>query len=395
MNTTLREALAGRIEDAGFPGVDVADLIGLGEQRLRRRRLVAVLGGAAAVVVVLALALGAALNSPVKRSHEPVDHPTPSPTEQHDQAIRKIVYSDTELFSHTTGSVHFGVRVVDTGDGFVHMDVTDTGFVYTTRGGAWFSDGGTPEQIGSHLCGTGPEGEFGNFANRAVMSANTGSLAAWFECTRGAPATLVVYDTASRRTLARQQLAVCGTAPFGAASCELFGLTRGQVYFNEGIYKGSPRPEYKFDVSTGRLSATTRKVYAADIRSHPRGLVVGDTWQTGTATDGVGASFRVVGSRLVPWWRLPNGEQAFKKAFDTATGRAARLRLPSGYRALGGHGFTLFEWLDDDTVALFGGGIEHSADILTCHPSDGRCSLAVKGDNTRERRIFPHLPLPG
>ena len=31
MNTTLREALARRIDDASFPGVDVADLIGQGE----------------------------------------------------------------------------------------------------------------------------------------------------------------------------------------------------------------------------------------------------------------------------------------------------------------------------------------------------------------------------
>jgi hypothetical protein len=317
-----------------------------------------------------------------------IDRPTQTDVFPPAAPVRKIVYSDTQLFSHTNGTIHFGDRVVDTGDGFVHMDVTDDGFIYTTRGGAWFSDGGTPEQIVSHLCGAALDGEFGNFANRVVMSANTGSLAAWFECTRGARATtLVVYDTASRRTVARRQLAVCGTGP-GADSCELFGLTSGQVYITHGVYKGSPRPEYRFDVSTGRLSATTRKVYAADVRSQPRALVVGDTWQTGTATDGIGASFRVVGSRLVPWWRLPNGEQVLTKAFDTATGRAVRLRLPAGYPKPAPT-FTLFEWLDDDTVALSGGG------ILTCHLSDGRCALAAKGPPTRDHRILPHLPLPG
>jgi hypothetical protein len=204
----------------------------------------------------------------------------------------------------------------------------------------------------------------------------------------------VVYDTASRRTVARRQIAVCGTGPSLTDSCELFGLTSGQVYLNQGVYKGTPRPEYRFDLTTGRLSPTTRKIYAADIRSQPRGLVVGDNWQTGTANDGIGASFRVVGSRLVSWWRLPNGEQILTKTFDTATGRAVRLHLPTGYRA-DGAGFTLFEWLDDDTVALSGGGLEHSADVLTCHPSNGRCALTVKGDNTHDRRIFPHLPLPG
>jgi hypothetical protein len=385
MNTTLRETLAQRASDAGPPNLNIEDLVGLGEARLRRRRLTAVLGSAAAVIV---LVLGTSLYGPVKHSQEPVNHPRPSPTEQHGPPIRKIVYSESQ-------TVHFGDRLVEIGSGFVHMDVTDGGFIYTANGNAWFSDGGTPEQIGSHLCSATPNGEFVHYANRGVMSANTGSLAAWFECTRAAWATLVVYDTTSRRAVARQQLDVCGNGPSLADSCELFGLTSGQVYFNAGIYAGYPRPEYRFDVTTGHLSATTRKAYAADIRSHPRGLVFGDTWQTGTATDGIGAFFRVVGSRLVPWWRLPNGEQVLTKAFDTATGQAVRLGLPAGYPAHNGAGFSLFEWLDADTVALSGAGRGHSADILTCHLSDGRCALAVKGHQTHQYRILPHLPLPG
>jgi hypothetical protein len=388
MNTTLREALAQRASDAGLPNLDIQALVGLGEHRLRRRRLTAVLSSAAAVIVVIALIFGVALNGPVKRSQEPVDHPRPSPTEQHEPPIREIVYSESQ-------TVHFGDRLVEIGNGHVHMDVTDGGFVYTANGSAWFSDGGRPEQIGSHLCSATPNGEFGNFANRGVMSANAGSLAAWFECTRAAPATLVVYDTASRRTVARRQMAVCGTGPALADSCTLFGLTGGQVYFNQGVYAGSPRPEYRFDVTTGRLSVTTRKAYAADIRRHPRGLVLGDTWQTGTATDGIAASFRAVGSRLVLWWRLPNGEQVVTNSFDTATGEAVRLRLPSGYRASGAD-FTLFEWLDDDTVALGAARLTDGlTDILTCHLSVGRCAIAVKGHHTHDRRIVPHLPLPG
>jgi hypothetical protein len=188
-------------------------------------------------------------------------------------------------------------------------------------------------------------------------------------------------------------MAVCGTGPSLSNSCELFGLTRGQVYFNQGIYVGEPRPEYRFDVTTGRLSRTNREAYAADIKSQPRGLVVGDAWQTGTATDGVGASFRVAGS-LLNFASAWNGQLA-KAAFDTATGQAVRLRLPSGYRARGAS-FTIFEWLDDDTVALAGAGLgEHSADILTCHLSDGRCDLTVKGDHKHDRRILPYSPLPG
>lgn len=120
----------------------------------------------------------AALPGNLAHRQQPADPTPPTAPPQ-----RRIVYSDTQLFSHTTGTIHFGDRVADTGDGFVHMDVTDDGFVRTTCGGAWFSDGGTPEKIGSHLCSAAPDGEFGNFANRGVMSPNAGSLVACFECT--------------------------------------------------------------------------------------------------------------------------------------------------------------------------------------------------------------------
>jgi hypothetical protein len=394
MSASLRD-LNRRVDALAKPQIDVADLMRQGEARLRRRRATAV--AAATMAVVLTVVGAATLTRGDNRSvPPPIDRPTQTdvnpPTAP---TARQIVYSDVLV---PTGSglnrtVHLGDQVVETGSGFVHMDVTDDGVVYTNDGRAWFSDGGTPEQIGSHLCSALPNGEFVHFANRGVMSANTGSLAAWFECTQAARATLVVYDTASRRTLARRQMAVCGHGRGLSLtdSCTLFGLTQGQVYFNAGVYAGYPRPEYRFDVTTGHLSATTRKAYAADIRSHPRGLVVGDTWPTGTATDGIGQEFHAFGSRLVPWWRLPNSEQVFKKAFDTATGQAVRLRLPAGYRAHGA-GFSLFEWLDADTVALFGGSHD---DILTCRLSSGRCDLRVRGRNDDGRRIVPNFPLPG
>ncbi|MBA2560507.1 MAG: hypothetical protein H0V07_11605 [Propionibacteriales bacterium] len=391
MNTTLRDALAEQINEVGPAHLDVDELVGLGEQRLRRRRrLTAALGSATAVVLVIALAIGgAALN----RSADP--GPTDTPNTDHKKTdddiappnvaqARKIVYSE----GFGTHTVHFGDRVVETGDGHVHLDVTDDGFIYTKDGRAWFSDGGPPEQIGSHLCGASPSGEFSHYANRAVMTANTGSLAAWFDCTQATRPTLVLYDTASRREVAHRQLAPCGA---GYDSCELYDLTSGQVYLNQGVYAGYPRPEYRFDVTTGHLSATNSQSYAEDVRSHPRGLVVGDRWQTGTAAAGTYNGFRVVGSRLVT------------NAFDTATGHAVRLRLPPGYHAEPGE-FTLFEWLDDDTVALVGlyeGNREaNKFDILTCQLSDGRCDLTVQGPEgggggVVVGPVLPGRPLPG
>ncbi len=46
-----------------------------------------------------------------------------------------------------------------------------------------------------------------------------------------------------------------------------------------------PRPEYRIDVTTGHLSATTPRAYTEDVSSHSRGLVGGDTWQAGLIPD--------------------------------------------------------------------------------------------------------------
>ena len=62
----------------------------------------------------------------------------------------------------------------------------------------------------------------------------------------------------------------------------------------------------------------------------------------------------MVGHRLVPIWDDPG-----VSVFDTATRQPIRPQLPPGDPAgdddeLDGADFLLFEWLDDDTVALMG-----------------------------------------
>ena len=113
MSTTLREVLARRANDVGPPNLDIDELVGLGEGRLRRRRLTAVLGSAAAVVFVIALALVAALNGPVKRSDGPVDQAHLLADAPLPQPVRKIVYSDGSAEPRPT--IHFGDRAVEIG----------------------------------------------------------------------------------------------------------------------------------------------------------------------------------------------------------------------------------------------------------------------------------------
>ena len=70
------------------------------------------------------------------------------------------------------------------------------------------------------------------------------------------------------------------------------------------------------------------------------------------------------------------------------------LRLPPGYHPNGAR-FAIFEWLDDDTVALTPGHNLESADIVTCRLSDGRCQLAVKAGPDDTMRLMPTDSLPG
>ena len=277
----------------------------------------------------------------------------------------------------------------------MHMDVTDDGIVYATgHGRLWFSDGGTPMKIASHACVSFSAPH--NYDQKSVMSANAGSLVAWFDCANAARPALVVLDTGTGREVFRQPVASCRPGHgFTDQWCGLEAVIGEHVYFNrhfgrDGFKNPVPPTDrlYNFDLTTGRRSAATPQSYASDIRSHSRGLVVGDTPRTGTPTDGIGLGFTVVGSRLVA--QLPNRDEVSAMSFDTATGRAVRLHLPEGYKT---DRLVLYEWLDDDTVALAGGGGLHSFGIVTCRLSDGRCDLAAKA--THGVRVVPHLPLPG
>jgi hypothetical protein len=375
--STLRDAFERHAGNAGTPDLDIAELVGLGEHRLRRRRRTAVLGAAAAVIAAVAISL-TALNGTSTPRPGPSDHPTREET----PAPRQIVYSDAEQGPDSRpGAIHIGDRVVEIDNGFVHMDVTDDGVVYSTGGyrddgRVWFTDGGRPEQIGSNACAA-PHG-----SGDTVVTGNAGSLAAWFECAQGSPGALVVFDTGSGREVVSRQVARCGSAN----PCHPDAIVGERVYFTRG----------SLDVPTGRVGPG--RSYGQDVRTHPRGLVIGDSWQTGRPTDAIGQPFWVDGSRLVPVDKLWASEPAPAAAFDTLTQRPVRLHLPRGYRAehdvLGPGDFWIFEWLDQDTVALVGwDDAPRHGDILSCRLSTGRCELAVPGHGPG--RVVANSGLPG
>jgi hypothetical protein len=298
------------------------------------------------------------------------------------------------------GTIHFGERAIETGNAFVHLDVTDDGFVYTSVAGVQFSDGDRTEQIGSRLCVFG-NGVGLHMAQDAVMTGAAGSLVAWFECADPKSPTLVVYDTGSGREVVRQLMPFCvNTVPTGpnVAGCDLAAVVGEHIYFTwtRDMLRSSER-RFNYDVTTGRRSPATARSFADDVRSHPRGLVVGNTWETATPAGSGGKVesfiFRAVGTRLVAFAGEANGESP-ATAFDTATHRAVQLSLPPGYRPPKGASYSIFEWLDDNTIALMQ-GLNEPADIITCRLSEGRCRVAVKAAPDHVVRIMPATGLPG
>jgi hypothetical protein len=395
--TTFHD-LAHRATDLVAPPVSVDALVARGERSLRRRRIAAI--AAAACVVMVVVIGGLLVNNGARQANAPIDQPnrhetTPAPTTP---SARKIVYADS-----LPGRVmHFGDRIVATGVAFAHIDMTDDGFVYTTGGylggrRLWFSDGGAPEQIAVRVC------RDGHGFGEAVRTANAGSLVAWFECARSTAQTLVVFDTGTGREVVRQQLTECPWTGF--APCTLDHVIGGHLYFTDTYYRhgGTGRVAFRnwvFDLSTGATSAPAPESYSEDVSSHSRGLVVGDSWPAGAATDGIGQDFAVAEAKLVAQVRRSDGEVAPTAVFEAATRREVRFDLPQGYH--GASGFTLFEWLDDDTVALVAGGGwpegRGYGDILTCRLSTGHCDLTVRGREAgedKQARVVPHLGLPG
>jgi hypothetical protein len=374
---TLREAFERRAGEACTPNFDVHELVGLGEHRLRRRRLAATAGTGAAMALLVALAIaGTAVIRSADQKTGPIDRPSKHPDQTQTTLLtpsRPVVYSDVTVFPPRPGAlmgdpIQVGGRAVETGSGFVHMALTDDGVVYATGGYAddgrlWFTNGGKPVQIASHACPSA-RGWPGS-----IITGNSGSLAAWFDCGGSLVGPdLVVYDTNSGREVGKIEDPDCLTEAQAVERCA--AIIGDRVYVSDSVY----------NAHGGDLVSAGGDSFARALRNNPRALVIGDSWETGTPTPS--GLFVTVGRRLVP---IDDGHLSL--AFNTATRRRVDLQLPPGYEPDGeseasqdGAPYGLFEWLDDDTIALesFRSG-RHDQDILTCRLSTGRCELTVPG----------------
>jgi hypothetical protein len=383
----------------------------------RRRRAVEAIAGTSAAVLAIVVGI-AVLTGPTapNNKHNPPPPPANSDTPAPERpTARKLVYSD----GHGGGIV----RTLQVGDREVEIDqkvlmthggwsivVTDAGAAYVkVNHSVWVTDGGRPQQIAHQACAD-TSGDHSGLA-----AGNAGTLVAWFDCSPASRGDLVVFDTDLGHEVARHPDPSCrapGRGPLeGPYECVPDGVIGGHVYFGHVNRSGGLiEHQFRLDVTSGQVIPAGPAVYADDLRAHPRALVIGGSWSAGTPTDDTGAVvFHVVGSRLVPVIEFASDGPVRTRAFDTATRQPVRFRLPAGYHpdpaaghvpgggyaVGGGDTFTPFEWLDDDTVALAQGDANWVGDIITCHPSDGRCDLAVPWATHDRQRIAPGLGLPG
>jgi hypothetical protein len=409
VNASLRD-LKQYVDQTPPPPLDVEGIVARGEARLLRRRAALVAATASlAVAVVVAVA---ALPGSNQRSSPPVDTPTPSETETAAPTVtRPLTYTDD--FTVDPGDIHWLLQSIQYGDRTLRpglaataLDQTDDGLVMVAPdGGVHFTDGERTEKIGE----TADPGGM-SWAEWGVKTSPSGSLVAWFT-PEGPDRSLVVYDTHQRRVLAEVPRPDC---PEG---CLLEAVVGDRVYWSdepgpnwstEERWQG--RPLMRLDVPDGTVSQTDVRALGEDLRSQPRGFVMGEDYDTGEVVNqdvNIEAVFFAARGATLELQRIVRGAGTDGPVygyggFDT-TGRRLDLRLPAGYTPAE-HPYNLFQWLDDDRFAVMAGATHGSGgfgeggwsgygDILVCDITRDRCTLAAPGPPA-DLRLVPHLTLP-
>lgn len=410
MSTSLRD-LKRHVDETAPPRLDVDDIVARGDARLRRRRAALVAGSAS--LVVLAVVTSVTLTGSNRRSNAPADNPTPSVTQTATPSTaRPLTYTDDYAGKPPNWlmrTIQYGDRVLRLGPDVTAIDLTDDGLALVAADGSiYVTDGSSTEKIGESTIEHGLA-----YSNSGVKTSTSGSLVAWFTPS-GPDRSLVVYDAHEHRVLADVPRPECVPD-----ECYLATVMGDRVYYWSDA---EGRRLRVLDVPTETVSTTDARALSEDLRSHPRGFVKGDSYDTGEVvnqdinTEAVffvprGSSLEL--SRVVGETGTKtdcNGEDDGTTAycyggFDT-NGRRLDLRLPAGYTPAE-NPYVLFQWLDDDRFAVMAGathdfglsGWSGYGDLLVCDIARERCALAVPGPTGGPTsgdgfRLVPHLTLP-
>lgn len=376
MTDTLRDLLRQDAHDVEIPALDANDVIARGEQRLHRRRVAAAL---AVVTAVAVIAVGGVVAGNVQpQSQGPVDRPTRVHDDQRTvepRGARPLVYADGT-------TVHVGDKTIEAEKPVAFIDATDDGAVYEASldGTLWFTDGTTTSIIGTSGFAAAPT------AHPAVVTtSDSGSLVVWVDRTRrkNQDTEFIVYDTSRREEVGRIQ--------FTGREDEdlLLYVDEDRVYVTPDsgcwsvddyeIYPCKHPHLFRFDVASGELTRVGVADLYAEMSNQSRMFKAvvqdGRDFYTGHVY------FRQVGGRLATV--TPGGDAL---TLSQTSGEQVRLRLPSGFTALGHEVdaavIRTSQWLDDDHIVVWanGGGGDLPAqqgDLLVCPLPDGTCQVAV------------------
>lgn len=349
----------------------------------RRRRAAAAGAGASAAVV--ALVIGVAVltgtswtekdNSPIPPVDSPsrTDAPTTATagTAATGATARQVTYAD----GGPIRTIHVGDRIVDISDLVagrsdppVYLNTTDDGVVVTVdddESRIWFTDG-------TDVVAIGRGGGYTHIGPSPVATGTSGSLAAWLDRSGGSTE-LVVYDTAQLSEVTR----------LDCPECSSLTVVGSHVYWDEQA-TGPDEPTTMYDAASDAVRRASQQAYLDDLATLPRGLLVGDTRTTATPTSGIGLSLTPVNGHLVSL--LDHGEdpahEVTTQAFDTGSGDQLDLRLPPGYRS--SQMLNVFDWLDDDRLALVADGDQGTdqGQILVCRISSQSCRLMLPSSSS-------------
>ena len=403
----------------------------------------------AATALSLVAALAACTNSDPQQPTEPAatDQQTtsaPSPAAPTSTSTRPLTYTDD--YAGNPNPPHWRMRTIQYGDRVLRpgldvtaIDITDDGLALIAvrpplgggsedaNGEIYFTDGSSTEKIGELTIEHGR-----TYLDSGVKTSTSGSLVAWFKPS-GPDRSLVVYDTHEHRVLADVPIPACA-ADGVTGDCYVAAVVGDRVYWWPNL---GARRLMVLDVPTATVSKTDARALSEDLRSHPRGFVKGDNYDTDEVVNqdingqrparqeglvGGEAVFFVPQGSTLELSRVVgktgaktdcDGEDDGTVAycyggFDT-TGRRLNLQLPTGYTPAE-NPYVLFQWLDDDRFAVMAGathdfglsGWSGYGDILVCDIAHERCTLAVPGpdggptsDSSWDGfRLVPHLTLP-
>src|SRR4051794_29627665 len=334
-------------------------------RRVRRTRVASI---AVAASVVAAAVTPLYLGRGADRQSEPA--PVTPPTS------RPLTYADGS-------TIHYGDLTVEADGSVAELEVTDDGVAFRTDDGQiWFTDGTTPDRLGT-LGETGPGyGDTWPLTSHPgwMLSSNAGSRVVWFEFPSPGDPEVVVYDTGAGREVARDTVAL--QPGHTAVPAE---LTKRFVYwFKDPTSEEMPEDQVqvRYDPETGEQSRITEQDLLTDLDGDAavrsirlKGDGRADASGAFHYSNGVGQQ---MGLDLQQGVAGINGVAPVgggDMVAQDVEGRPFAFDPPRDYTDKSGIAW-LVQWLDNQTVVVVS-PLRQSTDLLACHLDTGRCEVAA------------------